>query len=63
MTRYDNSKVYAYNIMLGAFQAQADAACTANLANCAAVGAGGASVGYNYFTGSGWATPPVSTAS
>jgi outer membrane receptor protein involved in Fe transport len=29
MTRYDNSKLYAYNIMLGAYQAQADAACAA----------------------------------
>ena len=29
MTRYDNSKLYAYNIMLGAFQAQANAACAA----------------------------------
>ena len=26
MTRYDNSKIYAYNIMLGAFQAQAERA-------------------------------------
>jgi outer membrane receptor protein involved in Fe transport len=58
MTRYDNSKIYAYNIMLGAFQAEANAACAANLANCAAVGAGGASVGHNFFTGTGWATPP-----
>jgi outer membrane receptor protein involved in Fe transport len=58
MTRYDNSKIYAYNIMLGAFQAEANAACVANLANCAAVGAGGASVGHNFFTGTGWATPP-----
>jgi outer membrane receptor protein involved in Fe transport len=58
MTRYDNSKVYAYNIMLGAFQAEANAACQADLANCAAVGAGGASVGQNFFTGAGWAPPP-----
>ena len=29
MTRYDNSKVYAYNIMLGGFQAEANAACAA----------------------------------
>jgi outer membrane receptor protein involved in Fe transport len=29
MTRYDNSKLYAYNIMLGAYQAQANAACAA----------------------------------
>jgi outer membrane receptor protein involved in Fe transport len=58
MTRYDNSKIYAYNIMLGAFQTQANAACQADLTACAAVGAGGASVGQNFFTGTGWATPP-----
>jgi outer membrane receptor protein involved in Fe transport len=58
MTRYDNSKVYAYNIMLGAFLAEANAACQADLVACAAVGAGGASVGQNFFTGSGWAPPP-----
>jgi outer membrane receptor protein involved in Fe transport len=58
MTRYDNSKVYAYNIMLGAFQTEANAACVANLATCAAVGAGGASVGQNFFAGTGWAPPP-----
>jgi outer membrane receptor protein involved in Fe transport len=58
MTRYDNSKIYAYNIMLGAFQTEANARCQADLANCAAVGAGGASVGQNFFTGTGWAPPP-----
>jgi outer membrane receptor protein involved in Fe transport len=58
MTRYDNSKIYAYNIMLGAFQTQANAACQADLVACSAVGAGGASVGHNFFTGSGWAPPP-----
>ena len=29
MTRYDNSKVYAYNIMLGAFQSAANTRCVA----------------------------------
>jgi outer membrane receptor protein involved in Fe transport len=59
MTRYDNSKIYAYNIMLGAFQAQADAACQADLGRCAAIAAGGASVGQTgFFTGAGWAPPP-----
>ena len=58
MTRYDNSKIYAYNIMLGAFQAEANARCQADLVNCAAVGAGGALVGQNFFTGTGWAPPP-----
>ncbi len=42
MTRYDNSKIYAYNIMLGAYQAQAAAACQADLVRCAAIGAGSA---------------------
>ncbi|HLF11129.1 MAG TPA: TonB-dependent receptor, partial [Gammaproteobacteria bacterium] len=59
MTRYDNSKIYAYNIMLGAFQAQANAACQADLAACQAVATGGASVGQtSFFTGTGWAPPP-----
>jgi iron complex outermembrane receptor protein len=59
MTRYDNSKVYAYNIMLGAFNAQANAACQADLARCQAIANGGASVGQTgFFTGTGWAAPP-----
>ena len=41
MTRYDGSRVYAYNIMLGAFQAEANAACAADPARCLAVGATG----------------------
>ncbi len=44
--------------MLGAFQTEANAACQADLVACAAVGAGGASVGHNFFTGTGWAPPP-----
>src|SRR6478735_3902884 len=63
MTRYDNSKIYAYNIMLGAYQAQAAAACQADLARCAAIGAGGAGrpAGLpNYFNAAAgtWAAPP-----
>ena len=59
MTRYDNSKIYAYNIMLGALQSQAQAVCQADLARCATVGASGAGLGLpNYFTGTGWAPPP-----
>jgi len=41
MTRYDGSRVYAYNIMLGQFQAEANAACAADPARCLAVGASG----------------------
>jgi outer membrane receptor protein involved in Fe transport len=63
MTRYDNSKIYAYNIMLGAYQAQAVAACQADLVRCAAIGAGAAGrpAGIpNYFNSAAntWAAPP-----
>jgi outer membrane receptor protein involved in Fe transport len=59
MTRYDNSKIYAYNIMVGEFQAEANAACQANLAACQAIANGGALVGQTaFFTGTGWAPPP-----
>jgi outer membrane receptor protein involved in Fe transport len=63
MTRYDNSKIYAYNIMLGAYQAQAVAACQADLVRCAAIGAGGAGrpAGLpNYFNAAAgtWSPPP-----
>jgi outer membrane receptor protein involved in Fe transport len=54
MTRYDNSKVYAYNIMLGAFQQQANAACLANVAACIALNNQFGSPG----SASGWAPPP-----
>ena len=42
MTRYDGSRVYAYNVMLGVFQDAANAACAADPARCLAVGASGA---------------------
>jgi outer membrane receptor protein involved in Fe transport len=66
MTRYDNSRVYAYNIMLGAFQAEAHAACLANVAPCQALNqtfATSSAAGAPTFTSSfgsaaGWATPP-----
>jgi len=62
MTRYDNSKIYAYNIMLGALQTQAQAACQADLPRCQTIGAGGAGLGLpNYFTGTGWAAPPANS--
>ena len=66
MTRYDNSKVYAYNIMLGAFQAEANAACPADLAALSGVEpdvpdsprSGAADI--HFFIGSAarWAAPP-----
>ena len=63
MTRYDNSKIYAYNIMLGAYQAQAAAACQADLVRCASIGAGAAGrpAGLpNYFNAAAntWSAPP-----
>ena len=41
MTRYDGSRVYAYNMMLGVFQDEANAFCAANPATCLSVGASG----------------------
>ena len=63
MTRYDNSKIYAYNIMLGAYQAQTAAACQADLVRCASIGAGtaGRPAGLpNYFNAATntWSAPP-----
>ncbi len=64
MTRYDNSKIYAYNMMLGAFQSAANAACQADTSPDLVrvpVGTPSAtcSLGQNFFTGTGWATPPA----
>ena len=66
MTRYDNSKVYAYNILLGAFQAEANAACLANVAACQALnqtfptspGAGAPTFTSSFGSAAGWAAPP-----
>jgi outer membrane receptor protein involved in Fe transport len=44
MTRYDGSRVYAYNIMLGAFQAEANAACAADPVRCQTIAATGAAI-------------------
>jgi outer membrane receptor protein involved in Fe transport len=44
MTRYDGSRVYSYNIMLGAFQAAANAACAADPVRCQQVGASGTNI-------------------
>ncbi|HVY63708.1 MAG TPA: TonB-dependent receptor [Gammaproteobacteria bacterium] len=62
MTRYDNSKVYAYNIMLGAFQAAADARCV-QLNNVAPVPAGTptAFAGAYGCSNGHWSAPPPNT--
>jgi iron complex outermembrane receptor protein len=44
MTRYDGSRVYAYNVMLGVFQNAANAACAADPVRCAQVGASGTNI-------------------
>jgi outer membrane receptor protein involved in Fe transport len=57
-TRYDNSKIYGYNIMLGAFQAQADARCAA-LGNVVPTPAGTPVTAPVYGCTNGtWAAPP-----
>src|SRR5688572_16710993 len=71
MTRYDGSRVYAYNVMLGVFQDAANAACAADSARCLAVGAEGSSIPLAPAQGGGtasanfagpggtsWAAPP-----
>jgi outer membrane receptor protein involved in Fe transport len=61
MTRYDNSKVYAYNVMLGAYQAQANARCAA-LGNVVPLPTGTPAGGPVYgCTGGVWAAPPANT--
>ena len=52
MTRYANSKTYAYNIMLGAFQSRSDAACAAN------PGFVGDTISANSCAGGSWPAPP-----
>ena len=55
MTRYQNGKVFAHNIMLGAFQTAADAACAGN-----PTFAGGPGSQFSYSCGpNGWAPPPA----
>jgi outer membrane receptor protein involved in Fe transport len=44
MTRYDGSRVYAYNVMLGVFQDEANAACAADPVRCAQIGGSGATI-------------------
>ena len=60
MTRYDNAKVYAYNIMLGAFQSAANARC-AQLGNTVAVPAGTPAAYQGAFgcTNGVWSAPPT----
>jgi outer membrane receptor protein involved in Fe transport len=59
-TRYDNSKTYAYNMMLGAYQAQANARCAA-LGNVVPVPAGtpAAFAGAYGCTNGVWSAPPA----
>ena len=64
MTRYDNSKLYAYNIMLGGFQAQANAACAAGFTPSLPLPTTPATI--PNFTPptcgpNGWSPPPVNT--
>jgi outer membrane receptor protein involved in Fe transport len=56
MTRYDGSRVYAYNIMLGVFQSAANAACAASPANCLAAGASGTNIPISAAQGGGTTT-------
>jgi len=55
MTRYENSKVLAYNVMLGAFQAEANAACAASPDLTPTVSSTFSCAG------SVWPTPPTTT--
>jgi outer membrane receptor protein involved in Fe transport len=57
-TRYDNSKTYAYNIMLGAFQAQANAACAGGFASVLPPAAGTTAP---VCTGGVWPSPPANS--
>jgi outer membrane receptor protein involved in Fe transport len=59
-TRYDNSKIYAYNTMLGAYQAQADARC-AQLGNVftAPTGTPAQFVGAYGCSNGVWSPPPA----
>jgi outer membrane receptor protein involved in Fe transport len=59
MTRYENAKIYAYNIMLGAFQAAANARCS-QLNNVVAVPAGTPTAYQGAFscTNGVWSAPP-----
>jgi outer membrane receptor protein involved in Fe transport len=59
-TRYDNSKTYAYNIMLGAYQAQANAACAAGFASVLPANPA-ATTPVPTCNGGVWQAPPVNT--
>jgi outer membrane receptor protein involved in Fe transport len=63
-TRYDNSKLYAYNIMLGAYQNQANAACAAGFTPSLPLPTTPATIpGFTPPTcgPSGWTPPPTNT--
>jgi outer membrane receptor protein involved in Fe transport len=62
MTRYDNSKVYAYNMMLGAFQAQANARCaTPGFVWAAPAGTPAAFATTYGCTNGVWSAPPTNS--
>ena len=62
MTRYDNSKIYAYNIMLGAFQSAANARCaTPGFVWTAPAGTPAAFVNQNTCTNGVWSAPPANS--
>ena len=62
MTRYDNSKVYAYNIMLGAFQNAANARCaTPGFVWTAPAGTPPAFAAQNSCTNGVWSAPPANS--
>src|SRR6185503_724862 len=61
-TRYDNSKTYAYNMMLGAYQQQANARCVAlNNVFTAPAGTPPAFVGAYGCTNGVWSAPPANS--
>ena len=64
MTRYDNSKIYAYNIMLGASKQQANAACASGFTPSLPVPTCPATIpGFTAPTcgPNGWTPPPANT--
>jgi iron complex outermembrane recepter protein len=56
MTRYENGKVLAYNVMLGAFQADANAACVGNAGFMPT-----ATSTFGCDANGSWPTPPTTT--
>ncbi len=59
MTRYNNSKVLAYNVMLGAFQQQANAACAAINNNWVSPAGTPSGIALPTCTSGVWTPPPT----